>query len=121
MVIVILLLEFTSLGIWTIPVVSLVLGLVRNLTFTPIYAARCLNVPWDTFYKAIFRGCMCVSSTMVISVIYRLLHVPTGWIGLIIAAAICGVLSLSMNIVIAFDKAERTEFIGLVRNKLVSN
>ena len=120
-VIVILLLEFTSLGIWTIPVVSLVLGLVRNLTFTPIYAARCLNVPWDTFYKAIFRGCMCVSSTMVISVIYRLLHVPTGWIGLIIAAAICGVLSLSMNIVIAFDKAERTEFIGLVRNKLVSN
>lgn len=112
------LLKFTPLGIWTIPIVSLVMGLARNLTFTPIYAAHCLEVPWTTFYKAIFRGCLCVTSVMVISVAYRFVHVPTGWFGLIVAAAVCGVLALCANVVIAFDKAERAEFIGLMRSKI---
>lgn len=115
---VIVLLKFTPLGIWTIPIVSFVMVLARNLTFTPIYAAHCLNVPWTTFYKAIFRGCLCASSVMIISAVYRFVHVPTDWFGLIIAATICGTLSLCVNVLIAFDKVERREFIGLVHDKI---
>lgn len=115
---VIVLLKFTSLGIWTIPVVSFVMVLALNLTFTPIYAAHCLNVPWTTFYKAIFRGCLCASSVMIISAVYRFVHVPTDWFGLIIAATICGTLSLCVNVLIAFDKVERREFIRLVHDKI---
>lgn len=114
------LLKFTPLGIWTIPIVSLVMGLARNLTFTPIYAAHCLDVPWYTFYKSIARGCLCVCSVMIISVAYRLVHVPTGWIGLIVAAAICGSLALCVNVFIAFDKADRDRFFALVRGKVGS-
>lgn len=115
---VIVLLKFTPLGIWTIPIVSFAMVLARNLTFTPIYAAHCLNVPWTTFYKAIFRGCLCASSVMIISAVYRFVYVPTDWFGLIIAATICGTLSLCMNALIAFDKVERREFIGLVHDKI---
>lgn len=115
---VIALLKFTSLGIWTIPVVSLVMGLARNLTFTPIYAAYCLDVQWYTFYKSILRGCLCVSSVLIISTLYRMVYVPTGWLGLIIAAAICGSLALCANLFIAFDKTDRAEFVALIRNKL---
>lgn len=111
-------LKFTSLGIWTIPVIGLFEGLISNLTFTPIYAAHCLDLKWTTFYKSIFRGCLCVSSVMIISTLYRMVYVPTGWIGLIVAAAICGSLALGVNVFIAFDKADRTEFVLIVRGKL---
>lgn len=112
------LLKFTSLGIWTIPIVSLIMGLARNLTFTPMYAAHCLSVPWYTFYKSIARGCLCVCSVMAIGVLYRMVHVPTGWFGLIVAAIVCGCVALGANLFIAFDRADRAEFFGLVRSKL---
>lgn len=112
------LLKFTPLGIWTIPIVSLVMGLARNLTFTPIYAAHCLNLKWTTFYKSIFRGCLCVSSVMVISAIYRMVHAPSSWVGLFVAAAICGSLALAVNMFIAFDKADRAEFSSMIIKRI---
>lgn len=112
------LLKFTDLGIWVIPIVSLVMGLLRNLTFTPVYAAYCLHLHWTTFYKAIFRGCMCVCSVVVASLAYRFFFVPTNWFQLILAAVVCCSLALAMNVVIAFDRSERMKFITILAAKL---
>ena len=50
------LLETTDLGLYAIAGVSVVVGLIRNMVFTPIYAAKCLEVKWTTFYGDIFMG-----------------------------------------------------------------
>ena len=50
------LLNTTNLGMYAIVGASMVYGLLRNLLFTPLYAARCLNVKWHTFYGDILLG-----------------------------------------------------------------
>lgn len=115
---VIALLKFTSLGIWVIPIVSLVMGLGRNLTFTPMYAAYCLDVRWTTFYVSIARACLCVLSVIGIGLLYRMIYIPSGWFGLIVAAIVCGTFALGINMMIAFDKTDRAEFIMLVQKKI---
>lgn len=115
---VVCLLKFTDLGIWVIPIVSLVMGVGRNLTFTPVYAARCLGVHWSTFYRCIFRACIGVVASILISSLARAIVVPTGWPMLFCLAAVCGTLGLLVNLVISFKPAERREFIAIGLAKL---
>lgn len=116
-VVVVALLKFTDLGIWVIPIVSLIMGLARNLTFTPVYAAHCLGLRWHTFYAAIFRGCLCVCSVIAVSLVYRSFFIPQNWPQLIIAAIVCGGVALVGNVFIAFEKNKRARFITLLASK----
>lgn len=54
-------LETTELGMYAIVGVSMVYGILRNLIFTPLYAARCLQVKWYTFFTEIFLWDWCPS------------------------------------------------------------
>lgn len=115
---VILLMKFTGMGIWSVPVASMVWGLIRNLTFTPMYAAHCLELPWYTFYKAIVRGCVCVVTVMVVSFAYRAVSPANSWLTLIVAACVCSLVAGAINLFIAFDGAERRKFQQLVIKKI---
>jgi O-antigen/teichoic acid export membrane protein len=105
--VVFILLKTTNLGILSIPITSFVIGLLRNLIFTPIYAARCLEVKWNTFYKAIARGCICALTMMVLCYIARYNFNINSWIKLIITGGICSIGSLAINLFIVFKKDER--------------
>lgn len=104
---VIVLLHFTDLGLLVIPLVSFVIGLARNLTFTPIYAAHCLDVKGGTFYRAIMRGCCCVLTMMLCCFIYHALFRTDSWLSLILAAAVCSLIAGGVNLFIAFEKEDR--------------
>ncbi|RGP01735.1 lipopolysaccharide biosynthesis protein [Bifidobacterium pseudocatenulatum] len=109
--------EFTNLGIWSVPIAAFAWGLFRNLTFTPMYAAHCLGVRWYTFYKAIVRGMLCAMTMVVVSFAYSLLFPTDSWVMLIIAAAICALVSGIANFFLVFNASERTKMLNLVRNK----
>jgi O-antigen/teichoic acid export membrane protein len=101
------LLNTTNLGIYTIPIVSMVIGILRNIIFTPIYAARCLEIKWHTFYIAIFRGCMSFITVMIVSYVFKLIYLPQNWISLCILAVFTAVVSISINIFFVLNKAEK--------------
>lgn len=101
----------TNLGILAIPLVSFTIGLLRNLIFTPIYAARCLSVKWNTFYKAIMRGCICALTMMFFCYLAKYNLKINSWIKLIITGGVCSLMSLFINLFIVFSSAERKEFI----------
>lgn len=116
-----ILIRGTNLGILAIPLVSFIIGLLRNLIFTPIYAARCLSVKWNTFYKAIIRGCICSLTMMFFCFLAKYNLSINSWIKLIITGGVCSLISLFINLFIVFRSAERKEFIEniikLVRKK----
>lgn len=105
--VVFILIKTTNLGILSIPITSFIIGLLRNLIFTPIYAARCLEVKWNTFYKAIVRGCICALTMMLLCYAAKYSFNINSWIKLIISGGICSVVALTINLFIVFKKNER--------------
>jgi O-antigen/teichoic acid export membrane protein len=104
--IILILLKTTSWGVIIIPLVSMVIGMSRNLLFTPIYAARSLNVKWNIFYKAILRGVICCLSVVTISLAVRYFITQNGWISFLAAAAIVAIIAAAANIFIALNRRE---------------
>lgn len=109
--VVFILLKTTNLGVLSIPITSFVIGLIRNLIFTPIYAAKCLEVKWNTFYKAIARGCICALTMIVLCYAFKHSFNINSWIKLIITGGVCSVISLSINLFVVFKKDERKIFV----------
>lgn len=102
-----LLLKYTSLGVYAIEIATaLVLGL-RNLLFIPIYCAHILKSKWYTFYPTIIRG---LFASGVIFIIYyfghKMINIDT-WSKLIIYAGIAGILGYVINLFLLLNKSER--------------
>ncbi|AGK95888.1 lipopolysaccharide biosynthesis protein [Clostridium pasteurianum] len=112
--VVFILLKTTNLGLLSIPITSFIIGLLRNLIFTPIYAARCLEVRWNTFYKAIARGCICALTMMVLCYVVKHGFNINSWIKLIIAGGVCSIISLIINMFIVFKKEDRNEIMKTI-------
>lgn len=113
----VILLRYTDLGIYAIPLVSCVVLLLKNLTFTPLYAAKCLGERWSTFYKSIFKSVLCTLSMVVICVLYKFFIQTTNWLELFMAAGICSCFALGSNFFLVFDKTERRKMLLLLRWK----
>lgn len=111
-----ILLKTTELGLWAIPLTSLVIGLLRNLLFTPIYAAYCLQVKWYVFYKAITKGAVSCLVVMGIAYCCRLNFYAYNWWILIISAFVVSIISLLINAQLVLTKTEKKYFITKVYN-----
>lgn len=115
---VVILIRFTNLGIWSIPIVSFVIGILRNLIFTPTYAAKCLKIPSIKFYIAIFRGVICVGTICIVSYTYKLSIGVHSWLSMFIAGSVCSVISIIINYFIVFSKEERGRFFSIIINRI---
>jgi len=116
-IITIVVLNITTLDIIAIPLVSLVIGLIRNLIFTPLYAAYCLKIKWWSLYLSISKGVICSIITMAISLVLKFSITVNTWLVFFIAAILCGGAALIINFFIMFDKNERYEALGIFRKK----
>lgn len=118
---VLLVFKTTDWGLFVIPIVGLTTGLLRNLIFTPVYAARCLNLKWNTFYlsisKALFGG------IVVMSLCYFIKHhldiVPNGWFGFFGLAIAVGIVSILIMILILLDKKEKKAVLKLISKRIL--
>ncbi|HNY00934.1 MAG TPA: hypothetical protein PKG48_00010 [Bacteroidales bacterium] len=106
--------RYTSLGILAIPLIGLATGLIKHLTFTPIYAAHVLKEKKTTFYRPILQGFLDFSLVALAAYGARLLLHPASWITFIAAFLITSVVALGANILVTLNRQERVIFRGMV-------
>lgn len=113
-----ILLRTTNLGVICFPLSSMVTGLLRNLIFTPIYAARCLEIRWSRFYSDIVLGWFSIGTITVLGLVSRMVFPIHSWISLILTGVVMGPLALVVNFFIILRKEEREIVLNMVRSKL---
>lgn len=113
------LLETTELGMYAIVGVSMVYGILRNLIFTPLYAARCLQVKWYTFYGDIFMGLVSIGLICLVVLPFELFFTIDGWVKLFAVGIASGILALVVNFFVVLRASERQMVLNLIRSKLV--
>lgn len=111
-----IILRMTNFGVITIPVVSAIIDSVTYFIFTPLYAAKCLNINISTFFLPIFKSILCTASMTLICIAIRNLYSVDSWIQLIIVAGISSAIAIVINFLIIFSKKERKEMIIQLRN-----
>lgn len=116
--IVFVLLDTTSLGIYCVAGTSTVLGIIKNMTFTPMYAAHCLGVSKKSFYPTIIRYIL-VSVAMGAVFYGFYLALPShSWLWLFIDVIVCGVAGSVINILFLFGKKERAMLSDVLKKTL---
>lgn len=113
-----ILLKTTDLGVICFPLSSMVTGLLRNLIFTPIYAAHCLEIRWNRFYSDIVLGWFSIGTITLLGLLSRMIYPIHSWISLILTGVVVGPLSLLVNFFIILRKEEREIVLNMVRSKL---
>ncbi|WP_165777187.1 MATE family efflux transporter [Bifidobacterium primatium] len=113
-VLVIPLLVWTNLGIWAIILVQGVLDSLKNFLFIPWYAAKCLGYSWQSMFRPIVRGMLCIVPIIAICWGYREFIAFHGWGGFFVAGIACSVASLLLCGVVALDGQERTRLLGIL-------
>ena len=116
--IVFILLEITNLGLYAIAGVSVVVGLIRNMVFTPIYAARCLEVKWTTFYGDIFMGLASIGIITAVAMVSKLVLPMDSWITFFVSGGFMGCVALMLNFSIVLGKTERQMVLDKVMSKI---
>lgn len=58
---------------------------IKNLTFLPIYGAKCLNLQWNFFYRSMTKPMIGIIFTLLICQLARIIYHPNNWIMLILA------------------------------------
>ena len=101
------LLNTTNLGLYAIAGVSTVIGLIRNLIFTPIYASKCLEVKWHTFYGDIITGLCSIASITLVAFISRYFVKIESFVMLIAVGIVVGCIALVLNFFIILKKDDR--------------
>lgn len=111
-------LKTTDLGVVAFPLSSMLTGLLRNLIFTPIYAAKCLQIRWTRFYSDIVLGWFSIGSIVLLGMISRTIFPIHSWISLLLTGVVMGPLALVLNFMIILRKEEKEMVLGMVKSKL---
>jgi O-antigen/teichoic acid export membrane protein len=98
--------------------VNAVLGIIWNLTFVPIYAAKCLNFKWNEFYSEIARNILSfILIACALMLVKKCVNIK-GWTGFLSLCTVAGFVGISMNVFIMFTKEERGKMIRIFKQKI---
>ena len=111
-------LKYTDLGVFAIVGVSSIYGILRNLTFTPIYAAKCLKVPKYTFYPVIIKNLCNIGILIVVYNVVKYVLPSNTWGTLILSALINVILGLAITLILMFNKKQRKQLFDNIKSKL---
>ena len=113
-----ILLKFTSLGVYAIALSSAISLGLRNVVFTPIYGAKCLHLKWTIFYPHLVKGFIGIAIVVCITLFSRLFMTHLTWFSFIINIVVVCCLSLVANYYFFLKKEERAYLINLVQKRL---
>lgn len=88
---------------------------IRYLTFNPIYAAKCVNLPSKYIYKEACRPILGIVAILLICLSTRLLYCPTSWMAFFISSAVICVFVLFLGYVLILDHNNRVFIKGQMR------
>lgn len=112
------LLKTTNLGAACFPLSSMVTGLLRNLIFTPIYAAKCLKIRWNRFYSDIVLGWLSIGAIVILGLFSRMVYPIHSWGSLILTGVVVGPLALVLNFFVILRKEERKTVLTMAASRL---
>lgn len=115
---VLMLLKLTSLGVFAVAIAGAITMSLRNLFFTPIYGAICLNLKWNYFYGILLRCLVCIVIVMVIANISRWFVSNLTWVTLIANVSFVTILASMLITIVVFNKSERTYILQFVRKTI---
>lgn len=110
-------LKFTDLGVYAIVGVSSIFGMIRNLTFTPIYAAKCLDKPSWTFYPVIFKNLFNIVVLIIIYSGVRYLLPVVSWSNLVVNGVINFIIGIVVTYALVLNKDEKQKVLTFVKIK----
>lgn len=110
-------LKFTNLGVYAIVGVSSIFGMIRNLAFTPIYAARCLDKPFWTFYPVIFKNLLNIVILIAIYSGVRYLLPVESWSNLIANGVINLLIGVVVTYTLVLNRDEKQKVLTFVKIK----
>jgi O-antigen/teichoic acid export membrane protein len=118
-VLVIVLCQYSSFGIYSIPIAAMISGAFSHLTFTPLYAAHCLNESKWFFYKEIFKGLGGFAVLVGITYLWRWANwiAPNNWFHFVLNCFLIGIILLVVTLFIRFDR----QSIKAISSKLKRN
>ena len=119
-VLVILLCLYSTLGIYSIPVAALISGVFSHLTFTPLYAAHCLNESRWFFFIKIIKGLAGFTLLVAITYGWRKLNLifVNSWATFLINCFLIGIVLLIVTVFMKFNKAARADMFKTIRQKV---
>lgn len=112
-----ILLATTELGIWAIAITGAVQGGLRNLFFSTIYGAKCLNQKWYTFFPTVAKGVCGMGTVAIISYIIKKFIPCNSWIVLVLSLCLISSISLAMNSLIMFTTKDRQAIFNMIKKK----
>lgn len=116
--VVFLLVYFTDLGIFAIAGVSSITAIIKNLTFTPMYASKCMGTSPKRIYAVIFKYLTATTiSSLIVFLISKWL-IPNNWLILILCLMISSAITFFVNIFVLFNQEEQRHFLNLLKDKI---
>ena len=113
-----ILIKYTNLGVYAVPITTAVIMFLINFCFNPVYACWCLGIKRTYFYPLIFKH---LFATVLMCFVFKVISVlfnPGNWIGLVICAIIMVIIGTVVYFVITFDNEERVAIIKKIKNKI---
>lgn len=115
---VMILTRLTDLGVYAIPISSVIVLVIWAAIFIPIYPCIELKLKWTTFYGAVVK--MVVSSIIIFALTAFARHQVSvsSWGGLITFCAITGIIGVVINFMICLEQNERIQVLNIVIRKI---
>lgn len=101
-----------------VALVSVITGIIKNLTFIPMYSAKCIGAKITVFYEPIVKSLISSGIMAIIFLLIGKLILIDSWIKLILVAIICGIIGFIISIIIMFNKTELRRSITLIKQKI---
>lgn len=112
------LLKNTNLGVYAIVGVSSIYGILRNLLFTPAYAAKCLGEKWYIFYPRIIRNLLNIVVLLFIDSIIKNMIPPNTWPKLFANGVIAVLIGGIITVTLVFSKTQKQEMFNKLKCKI---
>lgn len=88
-------------------VTRFIFSFAKNMYLLPLHGARCLDLPWTTFYPTLFKSLLCFSIAMFPCFILHRIVPAQNWLMLFVLCGICVIICIGINYFVILQPSDR--------------
>jgi O-antigen/teichoic acid export membrane protein len=100
--------------------VTAAVGIICNMTFTPIYAAKCLGYKWNEFYSEMMKNIFSFAAVSGALFFVKKFFSASTWTQLVLLAVVTAAVGLALNLFVVFSRQERGRLYTLFYEKVAA-
>jgi O-antigen/teichoic acid export membrane protein len=115
-----LLLKYSALGLYSIAIAGFISLSIKNLFFTPYYAAKIMNISRSTYFRPIYPSFLIVSGILILVVVYPSSHfqIAQSWLKLILHMGGFSLVLAAILFKVSLTDKDRQEISSLILSKV---